>query len=80
MIDMHPTMRQALVLYSPAVVLTLWAVVCAADDGDISGEEAAIFLLVLAISVAAAKWVRNKMHRKFVNRINQETDVRDKNA
>lgn len=71
-----PTPRQAIILFSPAIVLIVWAVVCAADDGDISGSEIVFFLFLLGVTVACAEHVRGQLRRKLHSKIEGEKDGR----
>jgi hypothetical protein len=66
---MRPTAAQSLVLFSPAFVLIIWAVITAAQDGYVSTGSAAFFLIVLALAVAAAERVRITMRHKLMDRI-----------
>ena len=51
------------VLFSPAMVLVVWAVVIAAGDGYLTENTMVLFLIILAISVAAAETVRVRLRR-----------------
>lgn len=77
MILMRPNTPQALVLFSPAIVLTIWAAVIAADDGYVSTTEASIFLAVLAIAVASAEFERIKLRSKSLKKRQERNGSRD---
>lgn len=53
-----------LVLFSPAIVLAIWSIFCAADDGYVSASEMMIFLAVLAVCVTAAEIARSHLRHK----------------
>lgn len=73
---MRPSWSQALILFSPAVVLVVWAARVSVQDGWMTNTEVVAFMITLAISVIAAEMVRMHLrvhkHRRHHHRSRHE--------
>ena len=75
----HPVSR-IVVLYSPAITLALWAGFLALDNGDVSAGGMIVFLLILALAVAAAETVRIQLRKQMREDRAREWDNRATDA
>jgi len=69
--DMNPTKGQALILFSPAIILVVWAFVLSSQHGYIDARWAFFFLVVLAIAVASAEYVRMRLRKALQEKIRE---------
>lgn len=65
------------VLFSPAILLVVWALVIAAGHGYISKAQMVFFLVALAVCVASAEIVRQH-HRRQLRRERERDRSRDR--